>query len=100
MKITHISFVEDCSEEGSHIQWICDNGKIYNSNYHYFWTVFHPIQFKNMMSCLLKHIKKVESGLIEKEKMDNWVDIFTGEVTEYRYDYKWKNNENIKKVVS
>lgn len=85
MKAIYVCFVPDNSVESSHIQWICDNGKIYNSDNHYLWVVFHPLQFKKMIKCLTEHIKRNE--YINKNKLNNWVNISTNKTTRIGYDF-------------
>jgi hypothetical protein len=97
MKITHVCFVEDSNLScGGYIKWLSDKGKIYNSADNFVWVVFHPIQFKRSIKIILAHIERNEDNI---DKIDNWVDMISGETTEYKNNYKWPKNSNIKKYL-
>lgn len=97
MKITHVCLVvDDTLSCGGYIKWVSDKGKVYNSENNFFWCMFHPRQFVRSIKLILAHIKRNEDNI---DKIDNWVDMTNGETTEYKNDYKWPKNSNIKKYL-
>ena len=87
MKLTHICFHPD--ENLKHkmmIKWRTNRGRIFNSEYHYYIIMMHPIKILKSCRVLFDFLKRKE---YTKETIHNWVDLETGKVTDKRYDHIW-----------
>jgi hypothetical protein len=58
--------------------------------------MLHPVIFLRSIRRILSHLERNEENI---DKIDNWVDMTNGEITEYKNDYKWPKNSNIRKYL-